>query len=244
MLPVGLQPGKRSREIGPVTFTGMLRADPAQDSFRMLDLMSVRYVVTRAGSAFGPALRRRGGWRPVRLPEAGPFRLYERRKVLPRAYVSQLSHRVATPEEALELLARPTFDPWREVVIEGDVAPLPDGPASPIEPARLVSYEAERVVVDVVARHAGQLVLTDSDYPGWEARVDGQPVEIERANGVFRSVRVDSGKHQVVFEFRPLSFRIGAALSLTSGALLAGLLVQDRRARRNGGRTTPGFARS
>jgi hypothetical protein len=226
--------GDRERKTGILTFTGRLIADPTKDSFRMLDLMSVRYAVAREGSAFAAALSRRGGWRLVDFDEAGPFRLFEREEVLPRAYLSERIQLVATPEEALRIVSGPSFDPWREVVIEGDGPTSPGRPATPIVPARIVSYEPERVVVDVVAERPGHLVLTDSDYPGWEARVDGELIEIERANGLFRAVPVDPGQHQVVFEFRPLSIRIGAALSLTSGVLLVSLVVYDRRSRRDG----------
>jgi len=60
---------------------------------------------------------------------------------------------------------------------------------------------------------AGKLVLSEVLYPGWQAWVDGQPVAIELYEGLFRSLDLGSGLHQVVFEFRPPTVFVGAAIA-------------------------------
>lgn len=79
---------------------------------------------------------------------------------------------------------------------------------------QFIDDEPDRVVLDVTARKSGYLVLADSDYPGWKATVDGRPTDIYRANFLARAIRVPSGRHQVEFVYRPLSFRFGVALTL------------------------------
>ena len=66
----------------------------------------------------------------------------------------------------------------------------------------------------------GYLVLTDTYYPGWQATVDGTPVEILPANHAFRAVPLDSGEHRVVFEYDPLSFRLGAWITVGAWLLV------------------------
>jgi uncharacterized membrane protein YfhO len=67
------------------------------------------------------------------------------------------------------------------------------------------------------------LVLSDSDYPGWKAWVDGRAVEVLRVNHAFRGVALEPGRHQVRFRFDPWRFRAGAWISTGALLLLLGL---------------------
>jgi len=91
--------------------------------------------------------------------------------------------------------------------------------------AHILSYAPERVLIQVEADQPGYLVLTDTFYPGWRATVDGQPVRILRTGSYFRAVPVVTGQHLVEFIYRPLSFRLGVALSLGALLLTAVLLI-------------------
>ena len=64
------------------------------------------------------------------------------------------------------------------------------------------------------------LVLRDTFFPGWVCRIDGDPVEIMKADYLFRAVRVPGGEHTVEFVYRPVSFRAGSAVSLASLLIL------------------------
>jgi uncharacterized membrane protein YfhO len=85
-------------------------------------------------------------------------------------------------------------------------------------------------VIDVNAPQPGYLVLTDAYYPGWIATVDGQAVEIERANIMFRAVRVPAGQHSVEFHYQPQSLSLGLLISIGTMAVLfgAGLIARRR----------------
>src|SRR5205814_7944695 len=79
----------------------------------------------------------------------------------------------------------------------------------------------------------GYLVLADTYYPGWVARVDGVEQPILRADYLFRAVAVRPGQQVVEFRYEPTSFRIGAATSgltlLVLVALVAATLVDPAR---------------
>lgn len=60
------------------------------------------------------------------------------------------------------------------------------------------------------------LVLSDVNYPGWQAWIDGQPTKIFQTNYVQRGVNIPAGKHTVRFEFHPLSFNMGAGIAAAS----------------------------
>jgi uncharacterized membrane protein YfhO len=78
------------------------------------------------------------------------------------------------------------------------------------------------VVVETESADDALLVLTDTYYPGWRAKVDGSDAEILRADYVFRAVVLPAGNHTVEFEFKPRSFLFGAALSCLGGLIWLG----------------------
>ncbi len=51
------------------------------------------------------------------------------------------------------------------------------------------------------ATAAHWLVFNESFLPGWEARIDGAPVAITRANGIGMAVFVPPGEHRVTWEY-------------------------------------------
>ncbi len=85
----------------------------------------------------------------------------------------------------------------------------------------------ERVALTASTDAPGYLVLTDGYDPGWRATVNGAPAPILIANHAFRAVPLPTGVHEVIFEYRPRSFTLGAALSLAAlGLWLLALIWQ------------------
>lgn len=85
-----------------------------------------------------------------------------------------------------------------------------------------------RVVVD--APKQGMVILAQQLAPGWRVTVDGKPAEPVLIEGVFRAVEVMKGRHEIVWTYRPMSFFIGAAVTiLTLIALQISWVVKRRR---------------
>jgi uncharacterized membrane protein YfhO len=93
----------------------------------------------------------------------------------------------------------------------------------------LVSYQPGRADGQVVAARADTLVFSEISYPGWRTYVDGQELSPEIFQDTFQAVQVQPGQHVIRFEYAPLTFRIGLAISLTTFALL-GFGITFRRA--------------
>ncbi len=64
-------------------------------------------------------------------------------------------------------------------------------------------YAPDRIQLTVNAPEAATLVLSDAYYPGWQATVNGEPVEISRINTMFRAVPVPAGESQIEFVYAP-----------------------------------------
>ncbi len=153
--------------------------------------------------------------------------VYENQTPLPRAFVVHEVIQVNTPNQAMGYFQNIDLDPRRTVVLEtADNIPSPSEAATG-SAAAIVNETPLRVEIEVNADGAGYLVLLDTFYPGWVARVDGQPSSIYRANYIGRAVFVPLGRHIVEFKYRPLSFMIGAWLSLIMLTILTVTAVID-----------------
>jgi hypothetical protein len=75
---------------------------------------------------------------------------------------------------------------------------------------RLISYTGDKLVLEVNVPKDGYLSFIDNWDSGWEATVDSKLTKIELLFGLFKSVRLSAGKHQVVFAYRPKFFKIFA----------------------------------
>ncbi len=158
----------------------------------------------------------RGRFRRV---HSGDVKIYAVEDGRGRAWFTSCVLAVGSPEEALERLADPQVR-RRYAVVEGHLAgtfPCTETEAS----ARVTvqAYRAEQVVLQVATDVPGLLVLADTYYPGWEARVDGTPVPILPTNVLFRGVQVPPGEHRVEFTYRPRTWRLGLGLSGLGWAL-------------------------
>ena len=75
------------------------------------------------------------------------------------------------------------------------------------------------VSIFIDAETDGYLVLADTWYPGWQAKVDGEITEIIHADYLFRAIEVPEGTHQIEFKYVPNSFYIGLTLSIIGWGL-------------------------
>jgi hypothetical protein len=204
--------------------------------WRLLDLTGTRFYVLRRGEEAAvrisqPPPGSGGGFRKI---ADGEIQAFEREAALPRAWWVPEARDVVSSEAAISVLVSPGFDPLRQVLLEreggGKRTPAPAARAAPSELAdppqvAIETYAPERVAVSVRAPQPGWLVLSDLYYPGWTATVNGEPAPIERANHLFRAVRVASGQSSVSFEYRPASLRGGAAVSLATALGLTALAL-------------------
>ncbi|MCI0658049.1 MAG: YfhO family protein, partial [Acidobacteria bacterium] len=150
------------------------------------------------------------------------------RSPLPRAYlVTQ-----ALPEQGstLESLTTEAWNPKDSVILRGisDPQGIGGGPGT----VEWVEQKPERLELRSETTGTGWVVVTDNDYPGWSAEVDGHRVAIQRANYLFRAVQVPAGDHRIVFHYAPRSWLIGGAGSCLTLVLTFVWLFLGRKAAR------------
>ena len=85
------------------------------------------------------------------------------------------------------------------------------------------SYEPGRVTYEARTENGGVAVFSEIFFPwGWEAAVDGKPVEIGRVDYVLRALNLPAGQnsHTIVFEFRPKRLEATNALGVVAVSLI------------------------
>ncbi|OKL41122.1 YfhO family protein [Pontibacter flavimaris] len=86
---------------------------------------------------------------------------------------------------------------------------------------KLTEYEPNYLKYEYEAAKEGLVVFSEIYYPaGWQAYLDGEPVEHIRANYVLRAMEVPAGKHTIEFKFAPQSYYTGNTVSLISSIIL------------------------
>jgi hypothetical protein len=137
----------------------------------------------------------------------------------PRAGFTSSVRVAADADAAIDaLLALPaTTDLVVDAATRVSPQPISD-PAPPPEP-QIIADDPGRIHLRYEAPRAGWIVLHESFYPGWQARVNGRPARLVRAFGVVQAIEVPAGHVDVDVEFRPAVVWIGA------GAMACGLLI-------------------
>jgi hypothetical protein len=179
------------------------------------------------------------------------WQLRRNRAAYPRAWLvhhARIRRPTSDPEARARLIRTLTFmnDPiWAEpggtvldlhqmAVIETDDAERLKGflsptPVGPSESVTVVKYEPQRVELRATLERPGLVILADTNYPGWQLTLDGQPAPILRANRLMRGATVPAGEHTLVYTYDPVSFRIGAIVSGAGWIALVAVAWSARR---------------
>lgn len=193
--------------------SGRKTVQPNSTALKMLRLLNVKYLISYfeiKGEDF--TLRKK-----IDFTTSQPgFYLYELKNPFPHAFIVHQAKVVKTDDEAFKIIAREDFDPQKTVLTETAFEDLTESENSGDNRAEVIEYFPQRVVIEAQNEKPGLLILTDTEYPGWEAKVDGQVAKIYQADRLFRAVKLNPGEHQVEFVYKPKYFYIGAWISLST----------------------------
>ena len=215
---------------------------------RFYELAGARYVLGLGGNfadalntVFDPAQRR---FRPLnafeyvrvgaegvgtQLTPAGNFSVLEFTGALPRVKLYNQWEVNTNGQATLARLIDPGFNPQTTVLLGDELAPpAAAAPATGTNVAEFISNRPKHVEVRTASAAPGVLLFNDKFDPGWKAWVDGQPVNILRANFFCRAVPVPAGEHQVTMRFQPSTFFWWGFWILVVGFALIAFLVVDR----------------
>ena len=135
-----------------------------------------------------------------------------------------------------EIAALHHIDPRRTAVVDKRFMSAV-GQAQPVDSAstvKMTSYDANRLTYEVNSPEGGVVVFSEIYYPGWQAFIDGEEVEVGRTDYILRALQVPAGKHEVLMTFDPVSLHTTETIAYIALALLllgivAGVVLHVRR---------------
>jgi hypothetical protein len=143
--------------------------------------------------------------------------LYRRKRFLPRAWVSHSAVGVKSEDGFRSMVEDAGVDLAHRTPFFGTL-PASLESCTGREEVRVSRPDADTVILDATLACAGLVVLSDVNYPGWHATLDGAPADVYEAWGVFRAVRAPAGVHRIEMRYDPHSVMWGAAVSAAGAA--------------------------
>jgi hypothetical protein len=197
---------------------------------RRLDLLNAKYIVVSEWDPLHVEFRNRPD-RFLFLYNTDDTNVFENLKVLPPAFLVPTIGTESFASEAQELarVMDPSFNPQKSVVL-ADRPPQESNASTPapVEKVDWISKATNGFTLKVDAVQPSVLVVSQMNYPGWKAYVDGKSTPVVRADYALSAIRVDQGSHNVHFSFEPLSFKIGLSLSVIAALICLIIIFHER----------------
>ncbi|MCD6048815.1 MAG: hypothetical protein K0Q55_218 [Verrucomicrobia bacterium] len=162
-----------------------------------------------------------------------------RTNALPLVTAGQRMRAEDDGQELLKRIAATNFNPQKTVWVSDLQIPLPPPPPSQLE----TEIKNTTVVSEVmVKRHAITFktkaeadtvaVIAQSWHPAWKAMVNGEPVELIRANHAFQAVEIPKGISEVRLSYEDFEFSKGCKITaMTALLMIIGYFMIRPRAR-------------
>lgn len=156
----------------------------------------------------------------------GVVKLYKNKTVMPRAFCIYSYKVVKEPGNQLKELKSKYFDYSKYAVVS---SPLPFVSQNPPQRYNSFSsvfikdYKQGYIKLEVDNSRDSLLVISNTYYPGWEAKVNGVKEQIQRVNYCMQGIYLPPGKHLVELKFSPRIFKLSSILSILtflSGSIL------------------------
>ncbi len=194
-------------------------------------LLAVKYIVTNT-PVESPELTLIGGG-PTTTYDGQQAYLYRFEGHQPFARVVAEAFK-APDEQVVPTLVNPRFDPRRVLLVPPDapvgvtsLSAMPDTVPGAVRSAE-VRPGQYRFELEAAAPGPAYLFVSENFYPAWQARVDGRPAPVVRAQMSLIAVPLPQGARVVEVEYRSSRYGLGRAITLGTVVVLVGLVLYGR----------------
>lgn len=197
-----------------------------------IDYANVRFLISSPSEDYS-------GERFQMVYDGADGRIFENLKALPRFFAPRRI--VIDPNDNTRFRRIMENSDWRDTVIMGSMTSRLDPSAyadllKPVPPdesvasVRTLKFGSGKLWVYVKTSRWTLVASSQPFWPGWKIRRDGEELEMLEVNGGFIGFVVPPGESKVRLAYKPLTFRAGVGLSLsTIAGIVAFPWIQKRR---------------
>ena len=171
--------------------------------FRVLNMLNTKYFIFPAGEQ-GQA-----------VPVMNPYAYGNAWFVDKVQYVNNANEEIDALNDIL-----PTETAVVDVKFKEQLKGVAEGYKDSLSTIQLTSYEPNRLVYKASTPKDGVVVFSEIYYPGWQVTIDGQPVDIARADYILRAINMPAGEHTIEMWFDPQSIHVTESIAYAALALL------------------------
>lgn len=154
------------------------------------------------------------------LTNQGTVRMYQNQTNLGSAWFSRNVECLPALTDTVEILVRQNYDPQETMIINCNEGGLYD---RPLGKASLINSTPNYLEYQVSTPEDNYLNISLSNYPGWQAYLDGRKVNIKSSNIALSGVFIPKGEHGLRLVYQPTSFIWG--FSISAGTLIIWLMI-------------------
>ena len=154
------------------------------------------------------------------------YKVYLNKDAFPRFYLVY-DYQVLDAKNTLLALSKNLIPLKEKVILNESISQrLIKGTGSAVLIESNVNYQKFKVSTSEDAI----FYISDTYYPGWKVKINGEDNKILKANSNFRAVFVPKGESLVEFNYLPTNFNLAIILSIISlvGLILVGIKFNKR----------------
>lgn len=158
------------------------------------------------------------------LEETSKYRIYRNPNFLPRFFFVTSAKIFDNEKEMADNLEKEQSNLSKVILMTSDTTRLikfrPNCTDKTDAKIDILKYELNSVSLRVVAPCNGFISSSETNFPGWSAKLDGKNIPVFTGNYSFRAINIPSGNHEIIFYYQPLIYIFSLIISLIFFAVL------------------------
>ena len=154
----------------------------------------------------------------------------ENLRVLPKIhFISQI--KFASDKQDFRKISHDTDFATTAILYQSDESSINlDSNCQPGQSSINILKDQNTEIIFETKNNCSQLVfISNSFYPGWQAKIDNQSTQIYQTNHSFQSIFVPAGNHTISLNYQPTHFQIYLILASISAIILIIIIFYDLR---------------